>query len=251
MSMVRDTAIVATRELSVTVRDPFSLIFGLLQPLVFLAFYGPLLEDVPGVDGVSPWQWFVPGILVMIGLFGTSMSGGNLLYEMQTGSHERMLVTPLSRSALLVGRAFKEIVPLVVQAVVIVILVTPAGFRLYPLGVVLGLVMLGVFGIGMGALSYSLAIFSKSREWLFYGVQQTLIFPLLILSGMLLPIDGAPGWLQVLSRINPLTHVVEAERALFAGDYSNPAVLAGAIAALAFAVVGLTVGTRAMRRASA
>jgi ABC-2 type transport system permease protein len=161
-----------------------------------------------------------------------------------------MLVTPLNRSALMIGRAFKEIVPLVVQAVVIVILVTPAGFRLYPLGVALGLVMLGVFGIGMGALSYSLAIFSKNREWLFYGVQQTLIFPLLILSGMLLPIDDAPSWLQVLSRINPLTHVVEAERALFAGDYLNPAVLAGAIAAIAFAIVGLTVGTRAMRRAS-
>ena len=69
MSMMRDTAVVATRELSLTMRDPFSLIFGLLQPLVFLAFYGPLLEGIPGVDGISPWQWFVPGILVMIGLF--------------------------------------------------------------------------------------------------------------------------------------------------------------------------------------
>ncbi|MBC7813208.1 MAG: ABC transporter permease, partial [Burkholderiales bacterium] len=168
--MIRDTAVVATRELSLTLRDPFSLIFGLLQPLVFLAFYGPLLAGIPSVGGTSPWQWFVPGILVMIGLFGTSMSGGNLLYEMQTGSHERMLVTPLSRSALLVGRAFKEIVPLVVQAVVIVVLVIPAGFQLYPLGVVLGLLMLGVFGVGMGALSYALAIASKNREWLFYGV---------------------------------------------------------------------------------
>jgi ABC-2 type transport system permease protein len=186
----------------------------------------------------------------MIGLFGTSVSGSNLLFEMMTGSHERMLVTPLNRSALLIGRAFKEIVPLILQAILIVIVVTPFGFRLYPLGMVAGLLMLAVFGTGLGALSYALAISVKHNEGVFWLVQQTLLFPLLILSGMLLPIDAGPAWMQVLSKINPLTHIVNAERALFAGDFANPSVLYGAIAAILLAIIGLTVGTRAMKRAS-
>lgn len=251
MSLIRDTSIVAVRELRLTVRDPFSLIFSLVQPLVFLVFYGPLLEGIPATGGDSPWQWFVPGILVMIGLFGTSMAGANLLYEMQTGSHERLLVTPLNRASLLIGRALKEIVPLVFQSMLIIVLVLPLGFRLYPLGVVLGLLLLAVLGVGLGSLSYALAISSKGREWLFYGVQQSALFPLLFLSGMLLPLDNGPAWLQTLSRLNPLTYLVEAERALFAGDIAQPSVLLGTVAVIVLAVVGLAVGVRAMRRASA
>ncbi|MFN8418673.1 MAG: ABC transporter permease [Anaerolineae bacterium] len=250
MKLIRDTLIVANRDLRVTLRDPFSLIFTLVQPLVFLAFYGPLLGGVSAVGETSPWQWFVPGILVMIGLFGTSVSGSNLLYEMTTGSHERMLVTPLSRSALLIGRALKEIVPLVVQAALIVICVLPFGFQLFPLGAVIGLILLGILGVGIGSLSYALAISVKKQEWLFWGVQQTLLFPLLILSGTLLPIEGAPGWLRFLSQINPLTHVVEAERLLFSGQLNQPSVLYGMIAAVTLAALGLTLGIRAMRNAS-
>jgi len=251
MKLIRDTVIVATRELRVTMRDPFTVIFSLIQPLFFLALYGPLLgASVSGIGEETPWQWFVPGILVMIGLFGTSMSGANLLYEMMTGSHERLLVTPLDRSALLIGRALKEIVPLVIQAIIIVVVVLPFGFRLYPLGMLVGLVLLAVFGVGLGALSYALAIAVKKQEWMFYAVQQTLIFPVLILSGMLLPIDAGPDWMKVLARFNPLTYIVEAERALFAGDFAQSSILFGIIAAVALAVVGLTVGTRAMCRAS-
>lgn len=245
---VTDTGTVLLRELRPTLRDPFSPIMALAQPLVFLGLFGPLLTGVPGLPGGSPWQWFVPGILVMLGLFGTSTTGANLLYEMQTGSHERLLVTPLNRSALLVGRALKEVVPLVAQAVVIIAVILPFGFRLYPAGALLGLLILAVFGVGIGALSYSLAIAVRKHDWLFWGVQQTLIFPLVILSGMMLPLDMGPAWMQAASKANPLTHVVDAERALFAGNLTDPAVAYGAIAALTLAAIGLLVGTTSMRR---
>jgi ABC-2 type transport system permease protein len=169
---------------------------------------------------------------------------------MQTGSHERMLVTPLSRSALLVGRALKEIVPLVAQAVLIVAVAIPLGFTLYPLGALLGLLIVVLFGVGLGALSYTLALAVRTREWLFWVVQQSLIFPVMLLGGILLPLDNAPGWLYAASRLNPMTYVVEAERALFAGDLAHPSVPVGAAAALGIALVGRAVGTRAMRRAA-
>ena len=248
-SLVTDTLTVLARELRPLLRDPFSVVFSLVQPLFFLALFGPLLSGNlgGGVPGGDVWQWFVPAILVMTSLFGSSVVGSNLLYEMQTGAHERMLVTPLRRSSLLVGRALKEIVTLVAQAALIVLVMLPFGFRLFPVGAALGLVLLAVLGVGLGSLSYALAIAVRKQDWMFWVVQQTVLFPLMILSGMLLPLDGGPGWMRALSAVNPLTYVVEAERALFAGDLVNGDVLWGAVAAALTALVGLTVGIRAMR----
>lgn len=250
-NLVTDTGIVLMRELRPVWRDPFSVVFSMAQPLIFLALFGPLLARTSELPGESLWQWFVPGILVMVALFATSMTGSNLLYEMQTGSHERMTVTPLSRSSLLVGRALKEMVPVVAQAVLIVAMVTPFGFRLHLLGAVLGLLILATLGVGLGALSYALALAVRNIEWAFWMVQQTVVFPLLILSGMMLPLDRAPGWMLAASRVNPLTYLVEAERTLFAGDVTNVVVAQGAVAAVAVAAVGLLVGTTMMRRKTA
>jgi ABC-2 type transport system permease protein len=246
----RDTWNVLTRELKPVVRDPFTLIFSLVQPLVFLGLFAPLLIGQSDAPVGETLQWFVPGVLVMIVLFGTGTTGSNLQYEMMTGSHERTLVAPLSRSSLLVGRALKEIAPIVVQALIIVLIAWPFGFAVHWGGLVIGLALLAVFGVGLGSLSYTLALKTKGREWLFWGVQQTLIFPLLILSGMLLPLDFGPSWMRAVSTVNPVNWVVQAERSLLAGDLGDPTVLWGWIAALTLAVVGLLVGVRAMRTSS-
>ncbi|BEL09587.1 ABC transporter permease [Actinoplanes sichuanensis] len=241
-SLVTDTRVVFSRELRPVIRDPFSVIFSMVQPLFFLGLFAPLL---PGDESL---QWFVPGIIVMSCLFGSSMTGSNLLFEIQTGSHERMLVTPLRRPALLIGRALKEIVPMLAQAVLIVAVCLPFGFELHLGGALLGVAVLTGFCVGLGALSYTLALASKNKEWLFWTVQQTLLFPLLLLAGVLLPLDNGPGWLQALSKINPMTYVVTAERALFNGDVWNRDTLAGLIAAVLVGALGLTVGVRAMQR---
>lgn len=140
-AFARDTRIVLVRELRPVLHDPFSVLFGLVQPIVFLALFGPLLVGSLGgtttgqeVLGGNVWQWFVPSILVMTTLFGTTTTGANLLVELQTGAHERMLVAPLSRASLLVGRALKEMVPIVAQSVVVVLVMLPFGFELHPPG---------------------------------------------------------------------------------------------------------------------
>lgn len=249
-SVARDSWNVLARELRPVARDPFSLIFSLVQPLIFLGLFGPLLIGMSGLPAGETLQWFVPGVLVMIVLFGSGAVGSNLQYEMMTGSHERTLVAPLSRSSLLIGRALKEVVPIVVQALLIVAIAWPFGFRVNPLGLVAGLLMLAVFGVGLGALSYALALATKDREWLFWGVQQTLIFPLLILSGMLLPLDGGPEWMRAVAAVNPVSWLVEAERELLAGAFGEAAVLWGWVSVAAVAALGLFVGIRAIRRSS-
>jgi ABC-2 type transport system permease protein len=246
-----DTSIVLERELRPMLANPFSLTISLVQPLVFLGLFGPLLTRVSGVDTATALQWFVPGIVVMSALVATSMTGANLQAEMQSGAHERLLVAPLRRSSLLVGRALKEIVPVVAQSLIIVAVAAPFGFRLEPVGIAVGLAILGVFGVGMGALSYSLAIAAKGEDWVFWSVQQTLMFPLLLLAGILLPVEDGPGWIRFLSDLNPLTYVVQAERVLFDGDLASAAVGKGAAAAALTCALGLLVGVRAMRSGTA
>ena len=250
MKLILDTALVFTRELRPLRREPFFVVFGLIQPLVFLALFGPLLGGAMGLDVGAALQWFVPGNLVMLGLFGTSTTGANLLEEMASGSHERLLVTPLSRSSMLIGRALKEIAPTIAQALLIMLVALPFGFRFSPLGAVFGLLILALFSVGLASLSYSLALAVKELPWAFWFVQQTFLFPMMILSGMLLPIEMGPAWLEFASLANPLTHIVNAERALFAGHLQDPATLTGLLAATLTATAGLLIGTHSMRRAT-
>jgi ABC-2 type transport system permease protein len=95
---------VMVRELRPVFREPASVLFAMVQPLVFLGLFAPLLPEVE--DG-SALQWFVPGIIAMTALMGASFTGANLTQEIMTGSHERLLVSPLSRSSLMVGRSMK------------------------------------------------------------------------------------------------------------------------------------------------
>jgi ABC-2 type transport system permease protein len=115
---------------------------------------------------------------------------------------------------------------------------------------VIGFLLLAVFGVGLGSFSYALAIAVRKQEWMFWVVQQTLIFPLMILSGMLLPLESGPGWMQVASHFNPLTYLVNAERALFSGEVGTLDTLWGWVAALLTVAAGLTVGIRSMRHSA-
>ncbi|GII80116.1 transport permease protein [Sphaerisporangium rufum] len=249
----RDVWTVFVREITPVLRQPMTLLFNMVQPLLFLFVFGSLLAGTGGPGGApgggSPWQWFVPGILVMMCLSGPLLAGWTMLTELIGGAMERMLVSPLNRTAILVGRTLKEFAVLLAQAVLIIVMAVPLGFDLRPAGVLAGLLVLVLFGVGLGALSYVLAIASHPGGDLFWAVTQFLMFPLLLLSGVLLPLDAGPGWLRAAATLNPVYYLVEAERALFDARFADPAVPPGLLAAAAVAAIGLILGNRAIRRA--
>jgi ABC-2 type transport system permease protein len=222
--------------------------FGLIQPLLYVAFFVPLLGGV-GIEGASPLQWFVPGMIVMLTLFGTAMVGWNLTEELMSGTLERFLATPMSRPALLFGRALKEMFPLIFQALAMIVIALPFGLTLHPVQMVLGLVLLALFGAGVASLSYALAIAARKNTSLFYMVSQSVALPLMLLGGVLLPLENGPTWLLVASRFNPLTYLVEGERALFRGELFTLPVAMGVLVAVLTAVIGLWVGARTITRA--
>ncbi|MCE1180064.1 MAG: ABC transporter permease [Micrococcales bacterium] len=245
-TIARHTSIVFSREVRPLLRSPFQMVIAVVQPIMFLALFAPLL---PGGATAETLQWFVPGMVAMSCLAAATMTGSNLMLEMATGSHERLLVSPLTRSSLLLGRALKEVVPVIAQALVLVLLTWPFGFAIHPLGILGGVALLALFSVGVGALSFALGLASKHQDWLFWTVQQTLLFPVLLSAGVLLPLDGAPTWLRWLSQANPMTHVVAATRELFAGRYPADTLLAGLAGAVVVLVIGLAVGIRRMQRA--
>ncbi|WP_436699517.1 ABC transporter permease [Nocardioides sp. BYT-33-1] len=247
VGVVADIGNVLLRELQPVLRQPASVLFAMVQPLVFLGLFAPLLPDT-GTG--SALQWFVPGIVSMTALMSASFTGANLSEEIISGSFERLLVSPVRRSSLLIGKALREMVPLALQTLIIVAVVTPFGFDLHLDGVVVGVLLLVPFSVGLGALSLALAVAAKEQAWVFWTVQQTVIFPLLLLAGVLLPLDGAPGWLRAAADLNPLSYIVDAERALFAGSFPVDTVLSGLVASLVVGALGLGVGVRRMNRAS-
>ncbi|WP_027940941.1 ABC transporter permease [Amycolatopsis taiwanensis] len=250
VKLLRDTTIVFSREFTPQLRQPLGLIFAMIQPLLFMFLFGGLLAGASGYGAASgsSWQWFVPGILITMSLFGPMAAGHSLLVELIGGATERMMVTPLSRTAMVIGRTMKESVILLTQAMVIVALALPLGFRLHPAGALAGLALLVVFGIGLSGMSFALAIAAQPNGTLFWMVTQVLMYPLLLLSGVLLPIEDGPGWVQAIAKVNPIAYLVDAERVLFAGELADLSALYGLIAACAVAVLGLFLGTRAMRR---
>lgn len=250
MSFITDAAISFRREIGPTLRSWYYILFGLVQPLLYLALFVPLLGAIPGPDGASPLQWFVPGMAVMLVLFTTVSCGWALTEELMSGSFERFLATPMSRPAIMVGRALKELAPLLVQALILILVAASFGLMLHPLPMLLGLAMLMVFGIGVASLSYALAIASKHDGSLFYLVSHSVALPMMLLGGVLLPMTNAPTWLYVASRFNPLTYLVEAERALFMGEITAMPVLYGALVAAVVALGGLAVGVSQVRKAS-
>ncbi|GAB3267218.1 ABC transporter permease [Kineosporia babensis] len=245
---LRDVGTVFAREIRPELRSPIGLLFAMIQPVLFLVLFGPMLSGADLTEASSSWSWFVPGILVMMCLFGPLGAGHSLMVELSGGQMERFLATPVNRAALVVGRTAKDLVTLLLQAVLIMAVAVPLGLDLHLPGAVAALALLAVLGVGLSGFSYLLAIAALPSGNLFWIVTQVFVFPIILLSGVLLPIEAGPGWLQTISTVNPGRYIVDAARVLFGGELLTAEVAQGLFAAALLAAGGLWLATRAMRR---
>ena len=252
--MIADTLLVFRRSLARSLRAPQWVLIGLSQPLLYLALFGPLLRQVvASSEGLPPgdsWQVFVPGLLVQLALFSSAFAGFDLVFEKQSGVLERMRVTPVSRAALLAGRVLKDVVMLAAQSVVLVGVARVVGLHVSPGGAAAGIGLVVVLGAAMATVSYTIALGTPTPDVL-ASVLNTAAVPLLLLSGVLLPMSLAPRWLELASGANPLRWVVDAERSVFRGDLIAADVLVGTLAAAACLALAGMLGARSFRRAAA
>jgi ABC-2 type transport system permease protein len=251
MRAARDTWLIFRRHLAISARNPTWVLVGLSQPVLYFALFGPLLRGVvtlPGfAAGVSWQQVFVPALLVQLGLFGTSFVGFGIIAELRLGVTERLRVTPASRAGLLLGRVLLDVGTLVAQSVVLVLVGVAFGLRAPVAGVLIALGFVVLIAIAIASLSYAAGLLLKTEDAMAPMIN-TVLLPLLLLSGILLPMSLAPGWLAALSRANPFRYVVDGMRDAFAGQYATAQVWAGLGVAVAAAALAVAFGARTFQR---
>ncbi len=214
----RESWIVFNRQLRMNLRNPAWVIIGMLQPVLYLLLFGPLLKPVIEQLGGNTYTWFVPGMLVQLSLFGAFFAGFSLIGEWREGVIEAERVTPAHRSALLFGRLYRDLLQLFVQAVILVGLGLILGMDASVGGILVGVALTLMMGGACAAASLALALTTKSED-VMAPVINVVMMPVLLLSGILLPMSFGAKWLERLSDIMPIKHVVDAVRGAFFGDF--------------------------------
>ncbi|MES9507824.1 ABC transporter permease [Streptomyces sp. NPDC000609] len=248
--LLHDIALVFGRYARQTLRSRFQMLFGTLMPLLYLLFFGPLLDDLPLGSAGDSWQVLIPGLLLQLALFGASFAGFSVIVEKSTGVMERMRVTPVSRLALLLGRVLRDALLFMFQAVLLVLAALVMGLRAPLPGILIGFAFVGLLTVALASLSYALAVKVATPQE-FGPVINAVTMPAMLLSGLMLPMTLGPAWLDVVSRLTPLRYLVDAVRDAYVGTYATAHMLYGTLVAVAFAVVAVAVGSRVFHRAGA
>lgn len=235
MKILRDTRLMFVRNMQHTLRSPVFVFVSMFQPLMYLLLFMPLLNGLGGAPGLPAGKTvdvFIPGLLVLQALFGAAFVGFSLIDDIRTGVMERFLVTPVNRSAILLGRVLRDALILVVQCVLITLVAIPFGLSVNIYGFLLSLLLYALIGITMASISYGFALIYKIEDPL-APTLNTITLPVSLLSGIILPLALAPVWLQDISKFNPFSYAVNASRALFAGNFYDIGIIEG------FVVIGV------------
>ncbi len=220
-------------ELRKVFHDPSQVFIRAIQPLLWLVVFGEVMSKVRVLPttNYTYLQFLTPGVLAQSVIFMAIFFGINLVWERDLGLLHKLLATPMPRYSIIVGKSFSGGVRSVFQAIVILILalIIHVNLNMNPLYVFAVLFIVILSGMCFSSLSICLASLLKTRERMM-GISQVLTMPLFFASSAIYPVDLMPGWLKVLSHVNPLTYIVDALRALLVtGDFSHLALDLGVV----------------------
>ena len=201
--------------------DRSELYMRAIQPALWLLIYGEVftrIHAIPTPAGIPYLAYLAPGIMAQSALFIAIFYGIQIIWERDAGVLTKLMVTPTPRSALITGKAFASSVRSLVQGVVVLIIAALLGvsFTDNPLKIIAAMLILALGSAFFSCLSMTLAGIVVARDRLM-GIGQAITMPLFFSSSALYPAAIMPGWLQVISKINPLSYEVEALRGLLIG----------------------------------
>lgn len=224
--MLADTWYLFNKYMKITVRMPMWTLFTLVQPLIWLVIFGQLFKNItqlPGFPTGSYVDFFVPGVLIMTVLFGSSWSGVSLLREIQSGTVDKMLVSPVSRIAIVLSRVLHSTAQVIIQVAIMLAVSWALGAHLN-LGLIdlgLTLVVVLLLGLCFAAVSNGFAI-ALQREEPLVIIGNLMTLPLMFFSTALVPTSFMPDWIKYVTMINPINYAVEAVRAVLVGASNIP-----------------------------
>lgn len=214
----------ARREFTRFIRQPQRVIGSLGQPLLFWIFLGsgftPSFQP-PGMEGMTYLEYFYPGVLMMMILFASIFSCITVIEDRDQGFLQGVLVAPVPRMAIVLGKVFGGASIALFQAFILLLaapfLDTPLPLASLPL---LAVAMV-LTAVGYTALGFAIAWSMRSTSG-FHAIMMVFLMPLWLLSGALFPVAGAPLWLQGVMMVNPVAHAMTLLRGPF---YAGPAEL--------------------------
>ena len=214
---LRQTMAVAEADIRKLIHDPVELLTRMVQPALWLLIFGEVFTRLRAIPtgGIPYIDFMTPGILAQNVLFGAIFYGISLIWERDLGIVHKYLVSPASRTALVLGRAISSTARALCQMVLVYLLAVALGIHLRwdPLSL-LGVTAAVMFGAAVfSTFSLMAACIVKSRDR-FMGIGQVLTMPLFFASNAIYPLSMMPSWLRAFSRFNPLTYQVDALRRL-------------------------------------
>jgi len=211
--------VVAYRELLRFVQERSRIVSSFAMPLLLLVIFGAGFNRIIGAmtPGVNYIQFMYPGIIAMTVLMSSVMSGLSIVWDREFGFLKEILVAPLGRSGIVLGKAAGSATVAVIQGIVMLVLAPFLGVSLSPLMVIELIPVLIIISLSLSGLGVLVASRMRSQQG-FQIIVQIIIMPLIFLSGVFFPVNNVPTWLEVISKINPLTYGVDAIRQLFLGE---------------------------------
>lgn len=227
-------------------RDRSRIVASLGQPVLFLLIFGTALGSLVGTaargsfgGAVSYVLFLYPGVVAMAVLFTGVFSAMSIVWDREFGFLKEVLVAPVSRNAVVIGKALGGSTQAVFQGSIVLLLAPLAGVTLTPLLVIQMLLLMSVLAFAMTGLGIVVASRMRTMEG-FGVVVNLLMMPLFFLSGALFPLQGIPQWLKVLTRLDPATYGVDPlRRVVLLSSGASPA----AVAAIGVDIFGHVLGT--------
>jgi ABC-2 type transport system permease protein len=252
MTEIRGIYTLWLREVKRYLRDRARIISSFVQPLLWLGIFGSGIRfagnQVPG--NLSTQQFIFPGIIGQTLLFTSMFMGISVIWDKEFGFMKEILVSPISRFSVFLGKMFGDSTDAVIQGTIVFVLGLLLGLQLNPLMFLETLPIMILITFGLVSIGLTVASFMESLES--FGVIQSFInLPLFFLSGAIFPIGaGVPTWLQIASSFNPLTYGVDALRTIILGNAWSPLhpLYYDVLIVCAFDVVMITIGTLAFSR---
>ncbi len=249
MIALRHTWQVALRYVRALLRQPAWVGISLVQPVIWLLLFGALFKrtaDIPGFRDDSYIEFLTPGVVVMLAISSAGWVGMGFIEDINRGTMDRLLVSPIWRGALNLGSVAQSVLSIVVQSVIVIALSLAAGahFRNGVAGVVVLVGVAGLLGAVFASLSNGVAVLSRQRETLI-GIVTMVTLPLTFLSSALMQQSLLPGWIRWIAKFNPVNWAAEAGRsaAETKADWGLIATRTGLLALLL--LVSATFATRA------
>jgi ABC-2 type transport system permease protein len=213
---LQHTRQVALRYIRALLRQPAWVGISLVQPVIWLLLFGALFRstaDIPGFKGGSYIEFLTPGVIVMLAVSTAGWVGMGFIEDINRGTMDRLLVSPIWRGALNLGSVAQSVLSIVIQSLIVLGLSLAVGAR-FPggLGGIAVLVAVaGLLGAVFASLSNGVAVLTRQRETLI-GIVTTVTLPLTFLSSALMQQSLLPGWIDWIARFNPVNWAAEAGR---------------------------------------